>query len=360
MINNLMFYTNITKMIFFLSLFFCFSAYADFTEWDISHTQKIIDSKKTIQAFKDQIDCNSSSQLESVLKLSETLKEEASQALIEPDKKKFLCQVDNYISEQNKEVVEDQKFMLGYLDNSSQKTEEDHLKMTELLIKYRLLRDKNWKEYYVSATRFQPPEETERQIKQLARLYINKFGNPRHCFFVKSGRVEKSNLEGKACRDEISLKARPIPAPLVLTQSVLESDWGKSSLATEEANILGLQVKFRNPNTMPNYPNCRPAKKDSSRCLLKFASYKGSIYEYFARFNGSHLLGYAQYREIRKNVYNNSEEDSCKKAVHLSNAIDFYAENPNYVAEIQSMINTEICNMISTACVDTPSLTASR
>ncbi|MCZ0932234.1 MAG: glucosaminidase domain-containing protein [Oligoflexia bacterium] len=343
-------------------MFFYSIAYADPTEvWDTSQTQKFIDSKKTIQALKAQADCNTYQSPSDVLNLFEILNsEEAVQALVDPYKKKFLCQVDNYISEQNKEVMEDQKFMLSYLDNNDQRTEADHLRMTELLIKYRLLRDKNWKEYFVSATRFQPPEETKRQISQLAKLYIKEFGNPTHCFFVKSSKAQKSSLEDKACRDEISLKARPIPAPLVLTQSVLESDWGNSSLAKEESNILGLQVKFRNPSTMSNYPHCRPAKKAPSRCLLKFDNYRGSIYEYFSRFNGSHLSGYSKYREARKDIYDNSDWDSCKKAAHLSNAVDFYAENPNYVAEIQSMIDAEICEMVSTACLEGSALTAKR
>ena len=349
-------------MVFFLSLFFYSIAYAELTEvWDTSQTQKIISSKKTIQALKAQTDCNNASQsVSDVLNLFESLNgEKIVQDLIYPYKKKFLCQVNAYISEQNKEVIEDQKFMLSYLDNNDQRTEEDHLRMTELLIKYRLLRDKNGTEYFVSATRFQPPEETKRQIRQLAEFYVKEFGNPTHCFFFKSSKVKKSSLEDKACKGEISLKVRPIPAPLVLTQSVLESDWGNSSLAKEESNILGLQVKFRNPSTMSNYPNCRPAKKAPDRCLLKFDNYRGSIYEYFSRFNGSHLSGYKKYRKAREDIYDNSDWDSCKKAVHLSKAVDFYAENPNYVAEIQSMINTEICKMVSTACLEEPALTAS-
>ena len=347
-------------MIFFLSLFFYSIAYTDSTEvWDTSHTQKFINSKKTIQALKSQADCNTHQASSDVLSLFETLNlEENIQALIDPFKQKFLCQVNNYISDQNKEITEDQKFMLNYLNNSNQKTQDDHLKMTELLIKYRMLRDKKGDEYYVPATRFQPPEETKRQIKLLAEMYIKKFGEPTHCFFVSAGKAQKKELASSACRDEISLRVRPIPAPLVLTQSVLESNWGNSSLAKEEANILGLQVRFRNPSTMSNYPHCRPAKRAPERCLLKFSNYRGSIYEYFSRFNGSHLSGYSKYRETRKDIDDNSDWNSCKKAAHLSKAVDFYAENPNYVAEIQSMIDAEVCKMVSTACLKEPALTA--
>ena len=354
-------------MIFFV-LFFSSFIYADSTDytkltasWSFIETQKIIESKKTIQTLKEQKDCvYSSPSANSVLDIFETLKqEETIQALIEPHKQKFLCRVDNYISEQNKETTEDQKFMLNYLNNSAN-TQADDLKMTELLIKYRLLRDKNWKEYYVSATRFQPPEETKRQTRQLAESYIKEFGPPTHCFFVENNKVKKSNLTDELCREEISLKVRPIPAPLVLTQSVLESDWGNSNWAQKESNILGLQVKFRDPSSMPAYSNCRPAEKDPSRCVLKFESYKGAIYEYFSRFNGSHLSGYNKYRTARKDVQNDKDLNNCQKATRLSKAIDFYAENPNYVKEIQSMIDKEVCNMVSTACSNKAPLTASR
>ncbi|MDE0092346.1 MAG: glucosaminidase domain-containing protein [Oligoflexia bacterium] len=347
-------------MVFFSILFFYSIVHADFVEvWDTSHTQRIIRAKKTIQTLKEQEECNNFQSLSSILNLFETLnEEEAIQAVIDPYKRKFLCEVDNYVSKQNLETKKDQKFMLDYLSNSDQVTEEDHIRMTELLIKYRLLRDENWKEYYVSATRFQPPEETKRQIRELAEDYTKQFGNPTHCFFVESDKVKKSKLEDKACRDEILLRVHPIPAPLVLTQSVLESGWGSSSLAKEESNILGLQVKFRNPGSMPNYPNCRPAKKDSSRCLLKFENYNGAVYEYFSRFNASHHPGYHRYRRARQSVYHDSDKTSCQKAIQLSKAIDFYAENPNYVIEIQSMINSEICKMISTVCLEESALTA--
>ena len=347
-------------MVFLFVLFFYFIAQAEPTEvWDTSHTQKIINSKQTIQSLKEQKECNNAPpSVSSVLNLFETLnKEETIQAIIDPYKKKFLCEVNNYVAEQNQETMEDQKFMLNYLDKKDQMKEKDHLKMTELLIKYRMLRGKNGEEYFVSATRFQPPEETKKQIRKLAEFYMEEVGKPMHCFFVSANKIKQSELAGKDCREEVFLRVHPVPIPLVVTQSVLESNWGNSSLAQEESNILGLQVKFRNPSTMSNYPNCRPAKKAPDRCLLKFDNYKGSIYEYFSRFNASHLGGYSKYRQTRKEIYHNKDWDSCKKAVQLSDAVDFYAENPNYVTEIQSMINTEICQMMSEVCLE-PALTA--
>ena len=347
-------------MIFFIfSLFFFFSAHSDVEfSWDTRQTHKIIEVKKTISAFKDQTDCNESQSVSGVIDIFEILnKEKFVQDLVEPYKREFLCEVDKYVSEQNEETKKDKEFMLSYLDQKDQITDKDHLKMTELLIKYRILRDGNGKEYFVSATRFQPPEQTKKQIKQLAEKYIGQFGPPQDCFFVLDNKVKKKELTNIDCQKEISLRVSPIPAPLILTQSVLESQWGNSSLAQEESNILGLQVKFRNPSTMPNYPNCRPAKKAPDRCLLKFDNYKGSVYEYFSRFNSSHFGGYSKYRETRQKIYNKSDQDSCEEAIRLSNAVDFYAENPNYITEIQSMINTQICQMMSTACLNS-SLTA--
>ena len=353
----------------FFILFFSSFIFADTTSlsdqnevWDTRQTQKIINSKKTIQTLKDQEDCGNSSQSASnILSIFEILnKQEKIQALIDPGKKEFLCQVDDYVSDQNKQVLEDQKFMLSYLDDTGEKTKAEHIKMTELLIKYRLLRDKDWKEYYVSATRYLPPEEVKKQIRQLATNYINEIGPPKSCFFVKDNKVKKAGIKDEKCKNQILLRANPVPPHLILTQSVLESSWGKSTWARKESNILGLQVKFRNPSTMPDYSNCRPAEKDPSRCVLKFSNFNGAIYEYFSRFNASHLAGYDKYRRERKELYKKADANSCETAIHLSKSIDFYAENPNYVKEIQSMIDEKICDMVSTACLNESALTASR
>ena len=135
-----------------------------------------------------------------------------------------------------------------------------------------------------------------------------------------------------------------IPAPLVVAQAAIESAWGNSPLAKDENNILGLQVKFNNPSSMKNYKNCRPAKKAHDRCLLKFDDYSGSVYEYFARFNGIHYKGYQDYRKNRLSSYKKGG-NSCDTAILMANHIDFYAENPNYIKEIKSMVQ-KICPLI--------------
>ena len=312
--------------------------------WDTRETVKVIQAKQTLTALKSQENCLSSSSLSSILAIDEALSEQLVEKLAKPMQQNFVCHVNKYIKMQNQETEEDQKFMLDYIEkrknNPEDLSEEDHLLMTEKLIQYRLLRNAQGKEYYVSATRFQPPSETKRKIKELARSY----GLSNDCFFVQENKIQKTKITSDACRDEIITKVQSIPPPLVLSQAILESNWGNSSLASSQSNILGLQVNFRQPETMPNYPYCRPARKDPKRCLLKFSDYGGSIYEYYARFNGSHLSSYKNYRKSRLDLYNqNKSMDVCKKSVKLTRSIDFYAENPHYITEIQNMIDSKAC-----------------
>lgn len=312
--------------------------------WDTTGTEKSIQTAQTLRSLKKQEDCDTVASADSVTAIADALEVADLRR-----KRSFLCAVKDQIQIQNNEVVEDREFMLNYIkksrDNPESLSNQEHIRMTERMIKYRLLRDKNGREYYVPATRYTPPPAVKRQIRELAREYIRANGAPTECTFSRADSIQKDSLTNSNCEQEIINKAQTIPHQLVLAQSALESGWGTSRLAERESNILGLQVRFSQPETMDEYPNCRPAQQDNSRCILKFNNYGGSIYEYFSRFNSSLLAGYQNYRTSRLNLYNSgSSRDECKQSYELSESINFYAENQNYINEIKEVLQL-ICPM---------------
>lgn len=327
--------------------FLLFSAPADkIPAWNTEGIEKSIQYDQTMAVLEDTKDCQPSSAESSLFLAQNTLE------LVERRRKNaFVCEVGNEISRKNGQVMRDRKFIFKYINKQKEGlnhslSKEDHLHMTALLIKYRLLRNKKGKEYYVSSTRWTPPEGAEDRIFELAEEYIEEQGQPKNCFFVRKNRVKKGSLTGKDCVLEIIRKVQAIPAPLILAQAVLESGWGLSSLAQEEKNILGLQVMFSQPSSMDEYPNCRRAHKDPRRCLLKFSSLKGSIYEYYNRFNASHFPGYQNYRRARLDLYSrDTNYNSCDQSIVLSEHIDFYAENKMYVNKVQNMTN-RVCSLL--------------
>ncbi len=329
--------------LFLLIPFYCTWAYGS-AGWSTEEMTKNLQSRHAIRNFEKQKDCNDSPLLLSVVNIHKVLEKGSKN-----HKEKFVCDVRKEIDLNNQEIEANQKFMLNYIkamkENPESLSTEDHLQMTEKMIKYRLLRNNKMKEYYVPSTRYTPPEEVLQKMKQMARKHFEKNGPPTSCFFVKEDRVKKSKLTESSCQKEITLKVQKIPNSLILAQAALESNWGKSSLAEEENNILGLQVAFRDPSSMDNYPNCRRAKRSFNRCLLKFNNYRGSIDEYFSRFNGSHLRGYQDYRSRRFKLYSQRKNyNECQQADVLHRHIDFYAENKMYTQEIQGVLS-EVCSM---------------
>ena len=168
---------------FLFVLFFYSIAQAEPTEvWDTDYTQKIINSKKTIQNLKDQKECdNDSPSASSVLNLFEILnKEETIQAVIKPYKKQFLCEVDNYVAEQNRETTEDQKFMLNYLDNS------DHLFRYKMMSRHFPVND-----FFPQDLAFCASRKVQKFSLKASHLALNRL----NCFASNGGAVVKKNSE---------------------------------------------------------------------------------------------------------------------------------------------------------------------
>ena len=331
-------------LFFFYALSPLSGASSEKSEWGTEGMERSIQSAQTVEALKDSKDCDKSSSASSLLSIQKALE------IADRDRKqKFICEVKKNIEEKNQETVKNREFMLKYIqtgkDSPKKLSKEDHLLMAEKMIKYRLLRNKKYREYFVPSTRWTPPEEVKKKIRDMAVAYVEQYGPPSGCFFIQKNIVKRAKLKSKKCYEEVLKRVQTIPYPLILTQSVLESGWGSSPLAREENNILGLQVAFQDPSSMSDYPNCKRAKKNSHRCLLRFADYNGSVHEYFARFNGSHFNGYEKYRRDRLKLYEKGKNDNpCDLSTALSKSVHFYAEDGRYVRKIRSMMG-KICNL---------------
>ena len=272
-------------------------------------------------------------------------------------KTEFVCKVNKFTKIKNKEVLADRKFMLSYKPQTA--NDSQHIKMIASLMKYRMLKGKNSpKPYYASSARWGAGKGVYKTINKWAKAYYKQYGAPKNCVItnIKQSNIavlKKVEISSPECLKEIKLRVQTIPAPLVATQASIESTWGASEQAQNENNILGLQVKFNQPETMSKYKYCRRAKKDRSRCILKFDSYLGSIHEYFARFNSSSNPGYIDYRKKRKSTLakprainvNASDNNSCDVSKDVSLSLNFYAEDKNYANKLKRSV-VSICKRL--------------
>ena len=274
-----------------------------------------------------------------------------------PEKEKFICTMEVKIRKQNKQILKDREFMTSYIKKKKAKAsinKEDQIKMTSLLIKYRLLKNKKkvCSPYasnsicFFASTRFSVPSEAIQKIQNAAVNYVSKVGEPSGC--VVNGKERP--VQSRECEEEILSRVQAIPAPLILAQAVQESGWGESSWAKEYANFLGLQVKFSNPKTMSCYKNCRCSGEYNNRCALNFKDAEGCFYEYAMRFNASPLEDYKKFRDRRSQLPNMDKSDQlktqCQNARELTPYLEVYAEDPNYIPHICHQLNTTICKKL--------------
>ena len=337
------------RIIFSISIS-CFSSFALFA----SVTDPLLDSylrsgwaaDKTVKLFQN---CGEGSGFKSLANLQESLL-----GSVDKSKVRFICELNEDLKGINTEIKKDKQFMRNYISskkNGKELKDSDHSHMTYLLVKYRMLRnpktgserfkDLSGKSHSIlaSATKFQWPNQTKTKMKKTAKAFIAKFGVPDYCYYLKikpyknkagksvqSTFPQKGKLTENSCSHAVEKRMSYNPRAIVIAQAIIESASGKSKWAKKYNNVLGLQVLFRNPETMGNYPNCVPAGrlvstpkgKKRERCAIKFTNKKGGLYEYLYRFNGTHLLGYEHSREHRRKVCEivskKTNEPDCEKA----------------------------------------------
>lgn len=276
------------------------------------------------------------------------------------EREQFVCKMSVEIRKKMKNILEDREFMKNYIEKKKTNApinKEDKIKMTALLIKYRLLKNKDnicdpyvtrAEECYFSSARFEVPSEVFIEINKSATKYIDQLGEPQKCFFNR----REYPLDSTQCENEILSRVQVIPAPLILAQAAQESGWGNqdNKWVSEYNNLLGLQIQFSNPPTMSCYKNCRCAGSKKSRCALKFTDISGSFYEYSMRFNASPHQAYKKFREARKALQNINEFDDintqCQNARALIPYIKNYAEERKYMQLICNRLNNNICEIV--------------
>ena len=276
--------------------------------------------------------------------------------------KKFVCKMEIKIRNQNQQILEERTFIQAYIANRKSNknvSKNDKIKMISLLIKYRLLKNKNsacdsYKDgngaCYFSSGRFDVPDEVSSRIADSALKYAaDQIGEPK-CLLKKM----EYPLTSTECEQEILSRIQVIPAPLVLAQSALESSWGREEKwVSEYNNYFGLQFLFNKPETMSCYKNCRCVDKNPKKCALRFENDDGSIYEYYMRFNASPRDGYKEFRKERKvmnlqdDTNRNDIEFQCRNARMLTSYLKVYSENNSYGESICDLLKKNICKILN-------------
>ena len=274
------------------------------------------------------------------------------------EQERFVCRWEAKIRALNQSILRERAFMEKYIaDKKAGRdiSQEDRIEMTALMIKYRLLQDKNdiCKPYrtgdgvcFFSPARFDVPSEAFRNMTVAAKKYVNQYEEPAGCLI--GGR--ELPFTDDRCEKEILSRVQVIPAPLIITQAVQESGWGSSRWANEYTNYLGLQVKFTNPPTMPCYKNCRCAGEVNERCGLTFTNIDGCLYAYSMRFNAAPHKEYSDFRKTRSSQQNIEQLDNvqaqCANARSLLPHLAKYAEDTNYEEHICKRLNQSVCNKL--------------
>ena len=279
------------------------------------------------------------------------------------NREKFVCNMEVKIREQTQYIISDRKFIKEYINKKKSKaavSESDKVKMTSLLIKYRLLENKKQTRSgrgicgsyatgdnacYFSSARFDVPSEVFKRIDETAKQYVEQYGEP-HCFFNRT----EYPLSSAQCEEELLSRVQPIPSPLILAQMAQESGWGDSQWASDYNNFFGLQIQFQNPRTMSCYKNCRCAGATKSRCALRFTDFSGCFYEYSMRFNASPNRAYQKFRDKRKGLSNMNKlsdiTSQCENARALVPHLTAYAEDEKYITHVCNGLNRSICKML--------------
>jgi len=102
-----------------------------------------------------------------------------------------------------------------------------------------------------------------------------------------------SKWEKERLKTVLSKRIRPIPVPIALGQSALESGWGSSRFATEGNNLFG------HTTTLPNRDSLRPVRyRGNDRNYKRFDSIEHAIARYMLNIN-SHDA-YSEFHDIRE------------------------------------------------------------
>ena len=301
--------------------------------------------QSSISAVQARLDCGSTastagSTSQNLVDIHQVIE----QANLE-ERERFVCKLEADVRALNQNILRERAFMEKYIaDKKAGRdiSQEERIKMTALMIKYRLLQDKNGicdpyeqgGACYFSSARFDVPSEAFELINVAAEKYVDQLEEPAGCLI--GGR--ELPFTDDRCEKEILSRVQAIPAPLIIAQAVQESGWGTSKWADNYQNYLGLQIEFKDRPTMACYDNCRCAGEFNERCALKFTDISGCLYEYSMRFNATPYKGYSDFRKARASQQNIEQLDNvqaqCANARALVSHLNIYAEDEDYQEHI--------------------------
>ena len=259
-------------------------------------------------------------------------------------RKDFICGYNSVIEYVNGLISKDRHRAtqsLKSLYNKKNLKREDAVELITTLMRYRLLPISNHKKCQFFSY-LCLPDQGEDTVYDLAWDYLeaHNMKMPDFCYIRFKGKYEKRPLLSKACLLAIQKRVRAIPAPLAIAQAGLESNWGKSNFSKRGYNFYGVQTLFSSAaKTRNNIQQCLVPRNNPKRCVYKFNSIEMNFFIY------SQILNSASSYTSLRNYRDLGEKNGitpCKVSLEMAEGLSRYAEDPNYVKKIQSII-TRVC-----------------
>ena len=122
-------------------------------------------------------------------------------------------------------------------------------------------------------------------------------------------------------------KFQVVPREIIIAQSVIESDYGKSRFSKEANNLFGVRTYDLNK------PHVKPLGQPESKFgLKKYKDKCDSVVDYYKVINNGHA--FERFREVRYQMILLNEID----VFELVETLERYASNPNYVNLVKKTI----------------------
>ena len=176
--------------------------------------------------------------------------------------------------------------------------------------------------------------ERDRLIKIMDYLTANKSLSKKDRSYLENISsqyyVNTKNRHKIDILNDLLLSVDVIPVSIVLAQAANESGWGSSRFAKEYNALFGQYTYDEKNGVIPL------ERTEGKKYLIRnFASIDQSIESYFKNINTHYA--YKEFREVRQKLKNNSSIVNIKL---LTQTLDVYAEDENYVNTINSIIRT--------------------
>ena len=269
-------------------------------------------------------------------------------------RKHFVCGYKNVIEYMNSLITVERKLVLNALHSLKRGNSIEpstQIELVKTLMRYRLLPiDENkpascrfFSYLCVAGENIVHEADIQKTLYGFAIHYLQEQpAGPRACYRHIGKKETKQPLFSLECLEEIEKRIRPIPIPLAISQSGLESSWGKSRFSEKGNNFFGIQTVFSSSKKAKSHLKCVPAKGNSKRCLYKFQSAEDSFFIYSQILNSARA-----YASLRNHRWNSEKAGGtpCEKAIKMVQGLKHYAEDPNYLKKIGNTVK-RVCQIM--------------